>query len=151
MTLVETLAAQLAALGLATGVARSSLLYAAASATHLLGIAFIIAPVVMLDLALLGILGGLDERARATLRVAIGVGLALALTSGLLLLSSKPAEYFTNWAFLAKVFVVALALVNAAAFEWRARTGTPPGRWSILASIGLWLSALMLGRWIAFV
>lgn len=147
----------LAELGLASGVARSSAVYALVSAGHVLGIALLLGPILLVDLRLLGLLRALDAEAVRLLRAAARTGLALAVAMGVLLLSAKPMEYAANPVIWAKLAVVAAGIANALLFElavWR--KGLPAllhgaGRASAAASIGLWLSALLLGRWIAFV
>lgn len=142
----------LAAIGLATGVARSAAVYALISAGHVLGIALLIGPVLLADLRLLGWLRGIDASALLVLRRTARLGAGLALATGLLLLSARPHEYAGNAIVWLKLMVVAAALANAALFEWRAARldGTPPGGCAAALSIALWLAALMLGRWIAF-
>lgn len=152
MALVETLTE----IGLATGAARSSVVYALVSATHVFGIGLLLAPVILMDLALIGVLRGFNAQAIDTLRRTVIVGLAMAASSGVLLLSTKPAEYLANGVFISKMAVIVIALANAAALEWRARGTRPPAvpsylqRWQAAASIVAWLAVLLLGRWIAF-
>ena len=152
----------LATLGLATGVARSASVYVLVSASHILGIALLLGPILLADLRLLGLLQSLDLAGLRLLRKAARAGVAIALVTGLLLLSARPAEYATNPALWAKLAVVAAGLVNAAVFElgvYRpaeqaissgAATGTA-ARLAAALSIALWLAALLLGRLIAFV
>lgn len=142
----------LAAVGQASGVARSALIYAAVSAGHVLGIALLLGPIILADLAILGVVRTLDGLGVATLRLTARIGVALAMVTGVLLLSSKPAEYFINGAFLAKMGVLMLALSNAIVFESRiARERDGISRIQAGVSIALWLTVLALGRWIAFV
>ncbi len=149
---VTSVVESLAAVGQATGVARSALIYAAVSAGHVLGIALLLGPIILADLAILGVVRTLDERGVATLRLTARIGVALAMVTGILLLSSKPAEYFLNGAFLAKIGVLMLALANAIVFECRAtRARDGISRIQAGVSIALWLTVLALGRWIAFV
>lgn len=143
-------------LGLATGVARSSVVYAAVSAAHVFGIALLLGPILLVDLRLLGLLRSLDAPSIAVLRGAARVGLALAVVAGFLLLSAKPGDYAGNAVVWAKLVVVSAGIVNALAFEWSARrVGVAAlleggGRAFALLSTGLWVAALVLGRWIAF-
>jgi hypothetical protein len=148
----------LTALGLATGVARSSLVYGAVSAGHVFGIALLVGPILLVDLTLLGIVRALDARAIATLRATARIGLTLVLVTGVLLVSSKPDEYLTKMVFLTKMTIVAAGIANALLFEWRTRrrlmSAVGYTRWDHAAgaaSLVLWLTALMLGRAVAFV
>jgi hypothetical protein len=166
--LLDAALAALTNLGLATGVARSATVYVLVSASHVLGIALLVGPIVVADLALLGVLRSLDRAAVATLRATARIGVALALVTGVLLLSAKPEAYVANPAFLAKMAVVAVALANAIAFEvWIGRRATaagggpwpPAGRSAGRTLVGAaaavslvgWLTTVLLGRWIAFV
>ncbi len=111
--------AWLAALGVNSGVARSAPVYALVSATHVLGIALLVGPILLADLRLAGLLRAIDAGALAVLRRTAMLGVALALTTGVLLLSAKPAEYAGNAVVWAKFAVIALALLNALRFEIR--------------------------------
>jgi len=144
------------AVGLATGLTRSAYVYIAVSASHVLGIALLLGPIILVDLWLLGARISLNEASLAALRTAAKAGVALAITSGVLLFSSTPAEYARNPVFWTKLSLVAVALANALAFEMMTRrkglgalTLTSKrlfGATSLLA----WLSVLLLGRAIAF-
>ncbi|MGL4727141.1 MAG: DUF2214 domain-containing protein [Bosea sp. (in: a-proteobacteria)] len=145
----------LAGLGALTGVARSSPVYALVSAAHVLGIALLIGPILIVDLRLMGRLAVLNLPAIAVLRRFARLGLALVVLTGALLISAKPAEYLANQVVQAKLLVVALAMINAAAFEWRVKqlglaAAVATGRLAGIASLCGWVIALLLGRWIAF-
>ena len=145
-----------AAFGLATGVTRSTVVYALTSASHVLGIALLIGPILLVDLRLLGWLQSLNQAAIITLRRTATCGALLALSSGFVLFSARPFDYAANRVFLAKLVVITAALANALMFEWRMRrapTGMTLSTAPLfgVASIALWISALLLGRWIAFV
>jgi hypothetical protein len=147
----------LTALGLATGVTRSATVYALVSAGHVLGIALLLGPILLVDLRMLGRLPSLDAAAVGVLRKTARIGGALAVLTGVLLLCAKPADYVANRVFIAKLLVVAAGLANALAFEWRVRRGgvaallAHGGAGFAAASLAFWLAALLLGRWIAFV
>jgi hypothetical protein len=146
----------LTALGLATGVARSSVVYALVSASHILGIALLLGPVLLVDLRLLGALRALDAAAIGTLRRTAMLGAGLAICAGALLLSAKPRDYLASPVVWAKLAIVAAGVGNALALEWRGRRVgwgamlAGGGRRFAAASLAFWLSALLLGRWIAF-
>jgi hypothetical protein len=155
--MIEALLQSLAALGLATGVARSSVVYALVSASHVLGIALLLGPIALVDLRLLGLLRGLDLAAVAILRRAAMQGVVLLLVTGVVLFSAKPLEYAANAAMQVKLLVIAAGLANALSFEWSVRRTSLAAALSGMrapligaASLILWLGALLLGRWIAF-
>ncbi len=134
--------------------------YLFVNATHVLGIALLLGSILVLDFRLLGglrsvplaVLGPLNARVAAC-------GVALALTTGFWLFTVQPREYLGNPAFLIKLGLVALALVNvlvqhANPAYGRALEGAPISlgvRASAAASALLWLAALVAGRWIGFV
>jgi hypothetical protein len=156
--MIDALLHALAVLGLMTGVTHSSIIYAVTSATHVLGIALLLGPIALVDLRLLGLLRRLDLAALAILRHAATLGVLLLVVTGVLLFAAKPVEYAANPAMQIKLLVIAAGLGNALGFEWQARrVGLAlaiSGRSATLAggaSLILWLSALLLGRWIAFV
>jgi hypothetical protein len=158
MTAIDALLRWLEALGLASGVARSSVAYAAVSAGHIIGIALLLGPVALADVRLAGGLRQIDGPALLVLRRTAALGAVLAIATGVLLLSSKPFDYAKIWVVYAKLSVVGLALANALVLEWTmycrlptAASGRLYPRLAALASLGLWLTAVALGRWIAFV
>jgi hypothetical protein len=158
MTAIDAALRWLEALGLASGVARSSVAYAAVSAGHIIGIALLLGPVALADVRLAGGLRQIDGSALLVLRRTAALGAVLAMATGVPLLSSKPFDYAKIWVVYAKLSVVGLALANALVLEWTmyrrlpaAASGRVYPRLAALASLGLWLTAVALGRWIAFV
>ncbi len=155
---MDALIAGLTAVGRISGVALFSPLYATVSALHILGLALLVGGIVLVDLRLAGLLRRLDIEAIALLRKSARTGAVLAVGTGLLLASARPAEYLANPAFLAKLAVVAAALANAALFEAMALrrprgdlVDSSYGRSAGMVSLALWPVVIALGRWIAFV
>lgn len=134
--------------------------YALVNALHILGLGLLVGAVAALDLRLLGAVRTLPAAPLAALleRVA-GAGLALALVTGLLLFSVRPAAYLGNPAFLLKLGFVGAGLLNVLVLRfgpgWRAlASGARPSaavRIGVAFSLALWIAALLAGRWIAFV
>lgn len=130
------------------------------NAGHILGLALLVGSIAALDLRVLGLFRNvkLAEIAPALSRMAM-TGAALTLTTGFLLFSVKPASYWANPAFQVKLWLIAAGLANAgllhAAPQWRAALadGIVRPRLTIAAGISLtvWVSAVLAGRWIAFV
>ena len=133
--------------------------YLFVNTAHILGLALLLGAIVPLDLRLAG--GwrgeGLALLARTLSRMA-AVGLALALGTGLWLFSVRPLDYVDNPAFVWKMGLLLLALVNVL---WQHRVpgwaallaGAPPTagvRWRARVSLLLWLGVLLAGRWIGF-
>jgi hypothetical protein len=129
---------------------RSGTAYLFVNAAHILGIGLLVGAILPLDLRL-AVLAPFLTRAA-------GIGLALALLTGLWLFTVKPLEYAANPAFLWKLALLALALGNialqhrGAALARAVAGGRVPGRVraSALASFSLWLAVLLAGRWIGF-
>lgn len=137
-------------------------LYPAVEICHILGFVILVGAAAMFDLRLLGLSRGVSIRALAghLLPWARG-GLVLAAPTGVLLFLADASSIGVNPAFQLKLGLIALALLNAAAFHrWTARTmaawdvgePTPPGaRLAGLASLLLWAGVIASGRLIAYV
>lgn len=129
-----------------------SLAYAAINALHIIGIALLFGPIAVWDWR---VLRGRGAAELELLRRTASIGAMLAIVTGACLFSVKPLEYATNAAFQYKLTSIAAALLNVAAAHLLARhdasaTGTPT-RVAAALSLALWLAAIGLGRWIAFV
>jgi hypothetical protein len=82
----------------------------------------------------------------------------LAIATGFLLFSVRPVAYANNLAFISKISLVALGVLNALMLRgnrhWRsAREGGPIRgsiRASALLSLFIWAAAVNAGRWIGF-
>jgi hypothetical protein len=140
---------------LARLVATAPGVYPLLSALHLLGIALLLAPVIIADLRLVGLADArLDGAIPVLLRTARR-GFALAATTGVALFLVQAADYAANAAFLAKLGLIAAAGANAALLHRRVAEGALIGRGharaAAWASLLLWSGALLMGRWIAFV
>ncbi|MBV2129235.1 DUF6644 family protein [Arsukibacterium indicum] len=156
----ETWLLSLSESALASALRQSAIGYPLLSSAHILGLSLLVGSIVTLDLRLLNIVkrGRLSELAPLLSRVAAG-GLLLAAVSGLLLFSVQPAHYLGNNAFLLKLVLLSLALINVAIVHslpaWRLLlAGQPPGlllKFTAAVSIILWLAIITAGRWIAFV
>jgi hypothetical protein len=138
---------------------QSSTAYLLVNAGHILSIGMLFGAILALDLRLLGLAKAvpLPSIAPYLSRLA-GVGLALAVITGLCLFSVRPVEYAANPAFLFKLGLIVLGLVNIAAVHrsngWTAvlQGGSPTAGIRILAiaSILIWIAAVIAGRWIGF-
>jgi hypothetical protein len=138
----------------------SGTLYLVVNAAHILAIGLIVGAILPLDLRLAGLVRAAPIAAVGPLlsRTA-AIGVVAALATGLCLFSVRPQEYAANPAFLVKVALVALGIVNALVLHargaWQAAMATdsaPPAlRMQALLSMVIWLGALLAGRWIAFI
>ena len=150
----------LSELALINLIRQSALAYPALSALHILGIALLLGNILLLDLRLLGVLrqSALSALLKLFSQLA-GIGLLLAIGSGVLLFSVQPLQYLSNQAFLLKMLLLALALLNLLIVHlsraWQqACSGGPVSnslKLTAASSLLLWLTILVAGRWIAFV
>jgi hypothetical protein len=127
--------------------------YPALEAAHITGIALLLGSLVVFELRALGAARELPAQAlaRLALRVALG-GFALVAASGLLMFGSQPGELLANRFFVAKLGLVLAGGLNAVLFHWRGGIARLDGvaRAQTVLSMGLWLGAIICGRWIAY-
>lgn len=144
----------------AAALRRSAIAYPLVNAAHILGIALLVGAIATLDLRLLGAFGRYPVAALAPpLSRMAAAGLALAVATGFLLFSVRPAAYAQNPAFLAKLALVGLGTINALALganrRWRRvlrEGGAIPPAAKLAAALSLlcWTAAIVAGRWIGF-
>jgi len=137
-------------------------LYPLVETAHVLGMCLFLGFVAMMDLRLVS----------ATMRTAAMtevqqrlfpwqmVGLAIMVSSGLILLLSEPLRFYGNPFFRIKLVLLALAFVNAMTFhftiyrrvaEWDSRPVPPlPARLAGVFSLLLWAGIVTAGRMIAY-
>ena len=134
--------------------------YLLVNAAHILGLALLVGPILTLDARLIGLWRSLPVAILAPLLVrAAALGLTLTALTGLWLFTVRPADYLANPAFLVKLGLLALALVNVGVQHvqpgWRAvlRGETPGMGVRVVAALSavLWIGILVAGRWIGFV
>lgn len=151
--------AAVAELPVAVALRSSQVLYPLVNAAHIVAIGLLIGAVVTLDLRLLGAFGGhpLAHLGPPLWRVAAG-GLALAALTGALLFSTRAPAYAENPAFIAKLGLIGLGVLNVALLRsnrhWRRALEGGPAHPSVrlaaLLSLLTWLGAVVAGRWIGF-
>jgi hypothetical protein len=136
--------------------------YAAVNAGHITGIALLFGGIVPLDLRLMGCFRQVPIRALARVLVPVAVcGLLLAISAGFLLFSIRAVQYAGTALFQVKMALVACGIANALLLRKAAAWETaqheagavPPPRLRAAgaASIVLWLSVIVCGRFVAFV
>ena len=138
----------------------STWLYPLANLAHIYGLALVLGSIVALDLRLLGA-GRRVVTAEALARFltpVMVVGLALSITSGLILFTADASAIAVNPVFRIKMILLILGLANAWAFR-RLWTQALPG-WDVRAPLGgrvqaagsmvIWLSLATAGRLIAY-
>ncbi len=149
----------LAATAPATFFRDSTFAYASLNALHIFSIGLVVGSIVALDLRALGLFRDVPFPALAEpLSRVAATGVYFAVLSGFLLFSVRPTAYVVNPAFLTKISLVALGVINALALRttrgWRlALEGEPipdSVRASAFRSLVIWAGAVFAGRWIGF-
>jgi hypothetical protein len=134
-------------------IATSAWAYPALEVVHIAGIALLLGNLVALELRVWGAASELPVPALARLSLGLALaGFSLAAASGLLMFASQPLELLANRSFVLKLGLLALAGTNAALFHARGglqRLDTL-ARAQTLLSLGLWIGAIISGRWIAY-
>jgi hypothetical protein len=143
----------------AVALRRSGTLYMFVNAAHILAIGLLLGAILPLDLRLAGFFRKVPvEIVAPFLSRAAGVGLAAAIVTGFCLFSVRAVEYAANPAFLAKLGLIALGLLNLSIVHlgrgWKTAVSTgivrPGLRFSAVLSAAVWIAAVLAGRWIGF-
>jgi general stress protein CsbA len=129
---------------------------------HVLALTFVVGSIGMVDLRLLGV----SARNHAVTRFSneivpiTWVAFVVAAITGGLLFTSKASEYVSNFFFVGKMVLMALAGMNMAIFEfftyrsvknWDSDTPTPfAAKLAAGLSLSFWLGVIVFGRWIGF-
>lgn len=153
------LAGGLQAAGLENWARGTAWVYPVANVLHVLGVVMLVGAIGVVDLRIVGFWHRLPLLAlsRALTPIAVA-GLAVQVLSGLVLFAADGEALARSATFHLKLVLLALVLINAAAFRWHWRrnaTGfgyrpTTPVRLSALTSIALWLGVATVGRLIAY-
>ena len=120
---------------------------------HIVGIALLVGNLVLFELRVWGLGAQLPVQALAHLALRLSLsGFGLIALSGLLMFAGQPGELIGNPAFLVKMALITLAGINAALFHWRGGVQRldRTARIQTALSMGLWLGAIICGRWIAY-
>ena len=131
----------------------SAWIYPALEVLHILGIALLLGSLVLLELRVWGLGPELPPRALARLGMPVSVGgFLLIVASGSLMFSSQPGELLANRVFVWKMGLIATAGANAVFFHLRDGLIKLDAlaRVQIVLSLGLWVGAIICGRWIAY-
>ncbi|HYK59322.1 MAG TPA: DUF6644 family protein [Bryobacteraceae bacterium] len=123
---------------------------------HILGFAFSIGTIAMVDFSLLNF--GLRRQAPSQIARAVApwtlFGLVMMLLSGPMLFLSDPDMYYLNRSFQIKMVLLALAIVfNYTLHRKAAQSDAKGGRakWVACVSLALWAGVIAGGLFIAFV
>lgn len=144
----------------AAALRQSATFYLLVNAAHILSIGLLVGAILLLDLRLAGLFSHVPVAVLAPfLSRAAAVGLGMSVVTGTWLFSVKPLDYVGNSAFLVKLCLIALGVLNVflqhRGTAWRAalQDGRIRVRTRLLAVVSLatWISALIAGRWIGFI
>lgn len=127
--------------------------YPALEVLHILGIALLVGNLAALELRVWGAVAALPIEALARLSLTLALaGFGAVAGSGLLMFASQPGDLIANRAFVIKMGLVLTAGVNAGLFHRRGglRRLDAVARAQTILSLGLWLAAMICGRWIAY-
>ncbi|HMA13884.1 MAG: hypothetical protein ACM35H_03050 [Bacteroidota bacterium] len=136
--------------------------YPLVNTAHVLGIALLVGAIAPLDLRLLGLWRSVPLHLLARVLQPMAVaGLAVAVTAGLLMFAVGAIKYAAMPLFLAKLALIAAALVNAVLLrrhpDWvLARVpglAAEPGprlKAAAALSLALWLAVILCGRFLAY-
>lgn len=144
---------------LSAGLRSSEWLYPLVNALHIVGIALLVGPILILDWRVLRRCPSPAVPVlAAVLLPAARTGFALALAAGILLFTARPLEYAFNTLFQIKLASIVLALLNigllhrSKAWGFTLTGNQPDGRVRLACGLSLvfWLAALGLGRLVGY-
>jgi uncharacterized membrane protein YkvI len=147
---------------ISTAIRESTDLWPVLEGTHLLGMALMMAPVMMYDFRLIGFRWKADpvSKVKWSFLPITFFGFALMVTTGVLLLWSEPLKCYKSGYFRIKVAALILAGLNAMVFhstidrttaQWD-NASPPPFRARLtgILSLTLWTVVIFAGRYTAY-
>jgi uncharacterized membrane protein SirB2 len=129
---------------------------------HILAIAVVLSSVAMIDLRIFGLAGRQATMTQTVNRYLPWIWWALPVLAitGIILITGEPVRSITNPAFQLKMFLLLIAIIVTALFQFtvRRRVGlwdltprsAPLARAMALATLILWFAIAVAGRWIAY-
>jgi hypothetical protein len=154
---VLSLAGQLEASPVGAAMRGTRGLYPTVNTFHLLGVVLLVGGIGVLDARVLGLGRAVPLAALSRyLTPAAIAGLVILTASGVLLFCADATPFTRSPLFQAKLGLIVLGVINAWAFRQRFgdfEDGSAPSvqaRLMAAASLGLWTSATVVGRWLAY-
>lgn len=139
--------------GFARSLKASFFIYPVVNALHVLSIGMVLTSVMLIDLRVLGAFKAMERQAFIPLlrRVAL-TGFCGALLTGFAMFSIRATEYAAMPVFIAKMGLIALAVLNFLVFAGLRPGASGPNflNASAALSLVLWLGVLLCGRFIGF-
>lgn len=135
---------------------QSTAAFAATESIHIIALSLVGGVVLITHLGALGLI--LKPLAAAevsrNLRPVARIGLVVVIVSGLLLVAAGPFKYYTNPLFPVKLALLGAALVSRTSLDrllTRADTSLLATRSVAAASLLLWTSVVIAGRWLGLI
>jgi hypothetical protein len=139
----------------------STWVYPLASVLHVLGLAFLLGTIAVLDLRVLGAAKRLPlDACLDFLPTIAGCAVAVQVVTGLVMFAADADHVYDNPYFLAKLALIAVALANVALFRVMLRRDpatrhdldAPPwAKASAAVSLAAWIGVASFGRMIAYI
>ncbi len=133
----------------------------AVQSIHILAVSVVMSSVLLLNLRLLGIIGGGEPMDAFTRRYLpwVCVALVVLLLTGSILIVGEPNRDLDNGTFWIKMSLLALAVVITFILEgpvtrnsqfWEGSPRRHVARLLAVAALGCWVGIVLCGRWIAY-
>lgn len=120
---------------------------------HAVGLAIVVGIFAMRDLRLVGLFQGLSPAAFLALSRFAWTGFVINAISGVFLFTSQASTFVHSTPFLLKIGFIAAGMFLAVVIQGRLRDGRTDGatmKIIALASLAVWLGAIIAGRLIAY-
>jgi hypothetical protein len=154
---IEDFAIWLSETGLSIALTDSELAFPAIESLHVIAITLVFGSIAVVDLRLLGLASKRRDASEliASILPITWLAFGLAVVTGALLFVANPISYSANFYFLGKLVLLALAGINMVLFHifshrHLATQGALAPRLSGAASLTLWITVVVFGRWIGF-
>jgi hypothetical protein len=158
----SSLIAELEASAVANAIRNSLYLFPLIESVHVLGLTLVFGTILIVDLRLLGVA---STRRPFSVVAADGlkwtwIAFAIAAVTGGLMFVTNASTYYHNVYFRAKMILLVLSGLNVLVFDrtarrsivtWDEKPRAPrAGRIAATVSLTLWVSVIVLGRWVGF-
>jgi hypothetical protein len=154
---IEDFAIWLSETRLSIALTDSELAFPAIESLHVIAITLVFGSIAVVDLRLLGLASKRRDASElvASILPITWLAFGLAVVTGALLFVANPISYSANFYFLGKLVLLALAGINMVLFHifshrHLATQGALAPRLSGAASLTLWITVVVFGRWIGF-
>lgn len=161
--MIESIAEWLESSAFAVSIAESAWLFPIIESLHVIALALVVGSIAVVDLRLLGLASKkrLVTELSAEMLPLTWSAFAMAAVTGLLLFCSNATGYLDNVLFQVKLLLLLLAAANMGVFhlmayrsvaQWDQGPVIPAGaRIAGGLSLAIWISIIIVGRWIGFI